>query len=82
MAKKQVENYRANLSEVVKEAERGSITKLARQMEIHRVTMSRKIHGIDPVSMEEAETIAAFFGYSLTDLLVSPRDFRKLLASA
>lgn len=82
MAKKQVENYQKNLSEILTTAARGSVTELARQMGLHRVTMSRKLHGIDPVSMEEAETIAEYFGYTLTDLLAAPRDFRKLLISA
>lgn len=82
MAKKQVENYRHNLNTVLAEAERGAVTNLARKMNYHRVTMSNKLHGHDPVSMEEAETIADFFGYTLSDLLVSPKEFRKILASA
>lgn len=82
MAKTQRENFHHNLAAIVGAEGRGAVTALAETFGIHRVSMSRKIHGHEPFSLEEAEKIARHYGLSLTDMLVSPKEFSKNLASA
>ena len=80
MAQSAVECFSKNLASLTEEY--GAVSRLAEHMEWSRVHMSRVIHGHVAVSMEDAEKIAKYVGYSLSDLLLPPRKFSQNLQNA
>lgn len=80
MAKKQAENFKANLASLC--AGYGAVSQLADSLGVHRVTMSRIRHGHRAIDLELAESIARHYGHSLSDMLVAPTNFRKMLAAS
>ena len=76
MARKQVDNFRLNLQGLC--TGYGAVTKLANHIGVHRVTMSKIIHAREAIELEQAESIAKFYGFALSDMLVAPKDFKKL----
>lgn len=80
LARKQVDNFRKNLQVLC--TGYGAVSELARHIGIHRVTMSRVVNGHESVELEQAEAIAKFYGIALSDMLVAPTDFKKILPVA
>lgn len=80
MAKKQIEHFHENLRQLC--SGYGAVTALAQHLNIHRVTMSKIVNRDDDVTMGQAEAIAAYYGVQLSDMLLSPKNFRKSSAAS
>jgi hypothetical protein len=80
MAKKQVDNFRANLGALC--SGYGAVTSLATHLGVHRVTMSKILHGHQGIELEQAEAIADFYGVALADMLMAPGNFKKTLQAS
>lgn len=70
------QNFTANLREQAKEY--GLVSQLAEHIGVHRVQMSRIVHGRAKVDLEQAEKIANFLGFQLAQMLLPPEKFSKL----
>lgn len=47
-----------------------SISQAASHLRIHRVSLSRKLHGVIPLTLDDLNQIAAFTGHSTKEFLV------------
>lgn len=79
MPRNQVANFQENLRALC--TGYGAVTALAEHLGIHRVTMSRIVNGHEGLTMEQAVETAKFYDLDLSDMLVSPKEFRKILAT-
>lgn len=80
MAKQQRDYFYKNLEQLC--SAYGAVTALAQHLQIHRVTMSKIVHGHEDVTMSQAEEIAAYYGVKLSDMLVAPKIFQKTSAAS
>lgn len=80
MATQQRDHFYKNLEQLC--SAYGAVTALAQQLGIHRVTMSKIVHGHEDITMSQAEAIAAYYGVSLSDMLLAPKKFQKTSAAS
>lgn len=77
MAQGAVECFSKNIASLT--LEYGAVSRLAEFMEWSRVHMSRVVNGHVAVSMEDADRIAQYLGFPLSELLLPPKKFSALL---
>lgn len=66
-------NFRSNLKVLCQGY--GTVSKLAEHLGITRVSASQLVNGHTSISIEQGETIANYFGFSLKQMLLPPEKF-------
>jgi transcriptional regulator with XRE-family HTH domain len=72
----ETDNLRQNLKAL--SAEYGSVQRLSEALGVHRVQLSRMLHGRAQFRVDQAEKAAEFYGYTLRELLLPANQFEKV----